>query len=55
MTRRTGISSCSASANGSDDGLFYGNPIDVEEVSGEAFEQHADEAMAAFTSHWFTL
>jgi hypothetical protein len=30
--------SSSASANGSDDGLFYGDPINDEEVSGEAFE-----------------
>jgi hypothetical protein len=44
-----------ASANGSDEGLFYGDPIDDEEFSGEAFDQRADEAMAAFTTHCFTL
>jgi hypothetical protein len=27
-----------ASANGSDEGLFYGDPIDDEEFSGEAFD-----------------
>jgi hypothetical protein len=45
----------SASANGSDEGLFYGDPIDDEEFSGEAFDRHADEVMAVFTTHCFTL
>jgi hypothetical protein len=44
-----------ASANGSDEGLFYGDPIDDEEFSGEAFDQRTDEAMAVFTTHCFTL
>jgi hypothetical protein len=44
-----------ASANGSDEGLFYGDPIDDEEFSGEAFDRRADEAMAVFTTCCFTL